>query len=161
MRAALVLLLALPAHAVPTGEVKSNDWRPPLVAQTDGASLIELKLVKCAISQLETELLPLRADKTEDCERLNRATRVTREEGLKRLRIKQGKYVFRIRNSDVPWPVDFLIRGALDKSLPVTQGGVLMKTGEIYDYPITLTPGVYVISSPLNGTYLYDLLVEQ
>ena len=159
----LVCLLALtaPALAVPTGGVVSNDWTPAPAQTADGATLIELELVRCAIPKLDKELLPLRADTVEDCERLNRATHVVREPGLKRLRLKKGKYVFRVKNSDVAWPVDFQVKGEVDKSLPVTQGGVLLKQGDIVEYPITLTPGVYVIASPLNATYPYALLVEE
>jgi hypothetical protein len=156
-----LLAFATFAQAVPTGGVVSNDWTPPPAQTADGATLIELGMVRCAIPQLEKELLPLRAEKAADCERLNRATRVVREPGLKRLRVKKGKYVFRVKNVDVAWPVDFQVKGELDKSLPVTQGGVLLKQGEVVDYPITLTPGVYVVASPLNATYPYSLLVEE
>jgi len=159
-RVLLGLLLALPAVAAPTSAPVVQDWLPTMEKSADGAWVVELKLKRCLIPELDTEVLPLRADKAADCERLNRATRVIRESGIRRLRLKTGKYVFRVRNLDVPWALDLELRGAHDKSLPLTQGGHI-EAGQVYEYPITLAPGVYVLRSPLNATYLYDVLVEE
>ncbi|MEZ4470888.1 MAG: hypothetical protein R3F60_08820 [bacterium] len=149
------LLLAGGAVAAPT----PPDWRPKPVLAPDGATVVELTLKRCLIAEAETDPLPLRGEDTQKCERLNRATLVTREDGLKRLRLKPGRYVFRVRNADVPWTLDFAVRGAHDKGLPATSGGAI-KLGEVFDFPMTLTAGIYVFGSPLNGTLDYALLVE-
>ena len=136
------------------------DWRPTGAPGADGATVVEVTLKRCLIAEAETDPLPLRGDDTEKCERLNRATLVTREAGLKRLRLKPGRYVFRVRNAEVPWALDFAIRGAHDKGLPTTSGGAI-RVGEVFDFPITLTAGIYVFQSPLGGTIEYALLVEE
>lgn len=136
-----------------------TDFTPKLYADPSGATLIELHVSRCLIKEAEVAPMKYTVEGATDCERINRAARPAREPGLKRMRLTAGRYVFRVYNDDVPWPVDFAIRGAIDMSLPTTGGGQ-MKAGQGLQYAIDLAPGAYVYSSPLTKSYDYELLVE-
>lgn len=84
-----------------------------------------------------------------------------RETGFKPLKLQPGKYIFRVTNSSVPYPLGFYLRGVgLKKvSLPKVSGGGLTQ-GVTQDYAITLTPGNYVFSCPLNPTPDYPIVVN-
>ncbi|MDX5359945.1 MAG: hypothetical protein LPL00_01315, partial [Alphaproteobacteria bacterium] len=76
--------------------------------------------------------------------------------------LKPGTYVFRVTNRDVPYGLGFWIRGdgVIGRAtLPSASGGGLSK-GVTKDYEITLTPGDYVYSCPLNPTPDYRIRVE-
>ncbi len=145
---AAVLLLAAPAA----------DWTPKPVKRPDGLPQIQLTLTRCLIHEAEQDPMPYSAESAKECERINRATAATRNP--RRMRLRAGKYVFRVSNRDVPWVVDFAIRGERDKALPRAAGGKL-GAGQAADYTIDLAPGIYVYSSPLGGTSEYALLVER
>jgi hypothetical protein len=100
----------------------------------------------------------LAAPDAKRCERLNRASLSART--LRQMRLVEGTYIFRVTNKDVPWRIDFSLKGAHDRSLPKAAGGQL-KTGQIAEYKIVLKRGVYAFSSPLGGTIDYPLLVEE
>lgn len=153
MRALTTLLLLGVAWATP------KDFTPPLKADPSGAQIIVLRLSPCLIKEAETAPMKYSATDAKRCEQLNRAAKVARDPGIKRMRLVAGDYIFRVYNDDVPWPVDFAIKGHMDESLPKTGGGQ-MKAGQGLAYKITLTPGSYLYSSPLNATYDYHLLVE-
>lgn len=157
----LPLLLALgwcgAAHAAPP-----VDFQPKLSAKADGTPVVVLTASPCLITEAEKDPIPYGAKDAATCERLKRATLPVREPGFKRMRLKAGKYVFRILNRDVPWPVDFALKGAHDPSLPKTGGqGGGAPAGQGLDYAVELKAGVYVYASPGNGTPEYPLLVEE
>ena len=87
------------------------------------------------------------------------------EERLKKakvLQLKPGKYVFRVTNENVPYPLGFWVRGdgILNRArLPSVSGGGLTM-GKSRDYEIDLKPGEYVYSCPLNPTPDYKLVVS-
>lgn len=137
----------------------AQDFTPALTPDASGAQIIQLRVGPCLIKDAEVAPMKYTVPDAASCEQLNRAARVAREPGLKRMRLTAGKYVFRVYNEGVPWPVDFAIRGARDESLPKTGGGQ-MKDGQGLAYAIELTPGAYVFSSPLTATFEYELLVE-
>ena len=134
------------------------DWRPKPTPRADGVPVVELSVTRCLITEAEIDPLPYTAKDATACARINRATARTRK--LRRLRLPAGRYAFRLRNRDVPWPVDFVLRGAQQKGLPSTSGGQ-MKVGQVLDYVVDLQPGVYVIASPRGGSPEYPLLVER
>ncbi len=143
---ALALLLAPPV-----------DWRPQTTQRADGAVIVPLSVTRCLMKEVEVDPLLYTAKSAASCARINRATEKTRIQ--RRLRLPAGRYAFRVRNLDVPWLVDFALKGAHEKGLPHTSGGQ-MKPGDILDYVVVLKPGVYVFGSPLGGTPEYRLLVE-
>lgn len=144
---ALALLLAPPV-----------DWRPEPAKRADGATIVALDVTRCLVKQAEVDPLLYTARSAEACARINRATAVSRVK--RRLRLAAGRYAFRVKNLDVPWLVDFTLRGAHEKGLPNTSGGQ-MKPGDVLDYVVDLKPGVYVFASPKGGTPEYALLVER
>jgi hypothetical protein len=75
--------------------------------------------------------------------------------------LKPGKYLFRVTNKNVPYPLGFYLRGSgLGRlTLPKVAGGGL-ELGKTQDYEITLKEGNYVYSCPLNPTPNYKLAVK-
>lgn len=103
-----------------------------------------------------------RTTKAQDCEAINARTGRQRLSKAKVISLKPGKYVFRIANRDVPYELGFWLRSAsaLKRAfLPSVSGGGLLP-GKVQDYAITLTPGEYVYSCPLNPTPDYVLMVH-
>lgn len=99
--------------------------------------------------------------KKADCEAINARTGQKRLAKAKALRLKPGKYIFRVTNKNVSYELGFWLRGAgLINSviLPSVSGGGLIK-GKTQDYEINLKPGKYLYSCPLNTTPDYRLVV--
>ena len=96
-----------------------------------------------------------------DCEAINAKSATARVAEAKPLQLKAGAHVFRVTNRDVPYELGFWLRGAKltsRVSLPSVSGSGLT-TGKTQDYAITLDPGEYVYSCPLNTTPDYRLVV--
>ena len=96
-----------------------------------------------------------------DCERINRDTASQRLGEARTLVLRPGKYVFRVFNKNVPYALGFWLRGTGfgRLTLPSVSGGGLT-LGKSQDYVITLKPGEYVYSCPLNPTPDYRLVVK-
>ena len=97
-----------------------------------------------------------------DCEAINEREGDARLQRSKTIRLKAGKYIFRVKNKNVPYALGFWLRGdgLLNRArLPSTSGGGL-EMGKTRDYAIELVPGKYVYSCPLNPTPDYHLVVE-
>jgi len=96
-----------------------------------------------------------------DCEKINGRTEDKRLAKHKVMKLKAGTYVFRVKNKNVPYMLGFYLRGqGLRRfTLPGTSGGGLHK-GVSRDYKITLKPGKYIYSCPLNTTPNYEIHVE-
>lgn len=124
-----------------------------------------MTLTQVACQFLESEggkNLGYKSTKAADCEEINARTGKQRLSAAKPLELKPGKYVFRITNRDVPYPLGFWLRGAslVDRArLPSVSGGGL-DPGKTQDYAIELKPGNYVFSCPLNPTPDYVLIVK-
>ena len=97
----------------------------------------------------------------DDCKKINAETLAAREAEFKPLELKPGKYIFRVTNSNVPYPLGFYVRGQGIKkvSLPKVSGGGLTQ-GTTKDYAIDLVAGEYVFSCPLNPTPDYPIVVN-
>lgn len=103
-----------------------------------------------------------RTIKTEDCEAINERTGQQRASGAKVIKLKPGKFVFRVTNKNVPYELGFWLRGATilqRATLPSVSGGGLVK-GKTQDYEIELKPGEYLYSCPLNPTPDYKVVVS-
>jgi hypothetical protein len=97
-----------------------------------------------------------------DCEAINAKSGEERLAGAKPLHLKQGHYIFRVSNENVPYELGFWLRGAtlVDRALlPSVSGGGLAQ-GSTRDYEVELKPGEYHYSCPLNPTPNYSLVVE-
>ncbi len=100
--------------------------------------------------------------KAADCAAINEKSAEDRLAEAQPLKLKPGKYIFRVANRDVPYELGFWLRPArlVDRiSLPSVSGGGLV-TGKTQDYAIELKPGKYLYSCPLNPTPNYHLIVE-
>ncbi|NQV19874.1 MAG: hypothetical protein HQ511_00500, partial [Rhodospirillales bacterium] len=84
------------------------------------------------------------------------------------LRLSPGDYVFRVSNKSVPYELGFWLRTAgFDWRNPLhrlnmtnVSGGGLTE-GATKDYAVTLKPGEYVYSCPLNPTPDYRIIVGE
>jgi hypothetical protein len=99
--------------------------------------------------------------KAADCKEINAKSGQERLAKAKVIKLKPGEYVFRVTNKNVPYGLGFWLRGTgLGRvTLPSVSGGGLSK-GVTKDYKITLKPGDYFYSCPLNPTPDYNLVVE-
>ena len=78
--------------------------------------------------------------KSADCEAINGRTGKQRLAESKTIELKPGKYVFRVKNSNVPYELGFWLRGEslVDRArLPSVSGGCLT-AGRTQDYAIEL-----------------------
>lgn len=97
-----------------------------------------------------------------DCEAINSRSGADRLARSKVLKLKPGNYVFRVTNKNVLYSLGFYLRGdgvVNRATLPSVSGGGLAK-GVTKDYAITLKPGEYIYSCPLNPTPDYRIIVD-
>ncbi|MFQ5442963.1 MAG: hypothetical protein ACE5EB_09635, partial [Thermodesulfobacteriota bacterium] len=120
---------------------------------------VELHQTPCTIIEAEESPRTFVSTNIDDCIRINKETAGQRS--FKVLRLKAGKTVFRVTNTNVPYDLGFWVRGrGVGRfTLPSVSGGGL-KTGSTKDYVIDLEPGEYLYSCPLNPTPDYPLIVE-
>lgn len=136
----------------------------PIASQAqEQATVIELTQVACQFLESENGVdHDYTTTKKADCEAINADTGQARVDSAPVLKLKPGKYVFRVTNKDVPYGLGFWLRGdgLLSRAtLPSVSGGGLT-TGSTKDYEITLKEGEYVYSCPLNTTPDYRLVVS-
>jgi len=127
----------------------------------DKPKVITLTQTGCQFVEPEGTDHHYKTSKKADCEKINDKTEDARLAKHKVLKLKPGKYVFRVKNENVPYMLGFYLRGqGLGRlTLPKTSGGGLHK-GVTKDYEITLKPGKYIYSCPLNTTPDYEIHVE-
>lgn len=135
----------------------------PSHAATGAPQIVTLTQVACQFLEREGgKNLGYKSTKAADCEEINARTGKRRLSAAKPLELAPGKYVFRVTNRDVPYPLGFWLRGAslVERArLPSVSGGGLDR-GKTQDYAIELKPGNYVFSCPLNPTPDYVLIVK-
>lgn len=148
--------LLLLIGAVGCGNVQSNSP----TSDTREAQTIALTQTGCQFIETESKDYQFKTTQAKDCQGINSKTLADRKKGFKPLRLKPGKYIFRVSNRDVPYELGFYLRGegVSSVTLPKVSGGGLNK-GTTQDYQITLKPGNYVFSCPLNPTPDYPILV--
>jgi hypothetical protein len=98
-----------------------------------------------------------------ECEEINAKTAAKRLAATKPIKLRPGRYIFRVTNRNVPYELGFWLRGAgtLDRlSLPSVHGKGLT-TGTTRDFEVLLEEGEYIYSSPSNPTPDYRLVVRQ
>ena len=127
------------------------------------ATVIELTQTPCQFIESENGVdMGFTTTKKADCESINAKTGAERLAKAKVLDLKPGKYIFRVANKNVPYPLGFWLRGAslIDRiRLPSVSGGGLT-LGTSKDYVVELVEGEYVYSCPLNPTPNYKLIVQ-
>jgi hypothetical protein len=126
-------------------------------------TVIELTQVGCQFIESENGVNHgFKTTQASDCEAINDRTGDERLKNAKVLRLKPGKYVFKVTNENVPYSLGFWVRGdgVLNRArLPSVSGGGLT-VGKSRNYEIDLKPGEYVYSCPLNPTPDYKLVVS-
>lgn len=159
-------LLILSLTACSTGNKASNNSSPESSnsgesGQAAPATVISLTQVGCQFLEVEAKDHQYQPKSAADCKKINSETLATRKSGFKPLELQPGKYIFRVSNSNVPYSLGFYLRGEGIKkvSLPKVSGGGLTQ-GVTKDYEITLTPGKYLFSCPLNPTPDYPIVVN-
>lgn len=133
----------------------------PSLAQE--ATVIELTQTGCQFLESENGVdHGFATARKADCEAINAETGAQRLADAKVLKLKPGKYVFRVTNKNVPYQLGFWLRGEglLGRAtLPSVSGGGL-EEGVTKDYEIVLKEGEYLYSCPLNPTPDYKIVVE-
>ncbi len=106
--------------------------------------------------------------KPSDCAAINARTAERRLATARVLRLKPGKYVFRVTNLDVPYELGFTLRqkdydwrNPVHRLTKLTVAGGGVNTGQTRDYMVELRPGEYIYSCPLNTTPDYRLVVAE
>ena len=137
------------------------DSSSPQSSKPGTATVINLTQVGCQFLEVESQDYQYQTQSKDDCQKINSETLADRESGFKPLNLQPGKYIFRVTNSNVPYPLGFYLRGTGIKqvSLPKVSGGGLTQ-GVTKDYEIELTAGNYVFSCPLNPTPDYPIVVN-
>lgn len=134
----------------------------PGAADAGEAKVIELTQTPCQFVEPEGVDHGYTSTEKADCEAINARNGETRVERSETIRLEPGTYVFRVTNRNVPYPLGFWLRGdgLINRArLPSVSGGGLSE-GTTKDYEITLEPGEYRYSCPLNTTPDYKLVVE-
>lgn len=151
------IAIALAALAAPAGALAADD-----------ATVVELTQIGCQFVEPERGVnhgyMPKSA---EDCEAINAKTAGDRLANAKVMELKPGEYVFRVTNKNVPYELGFWLRekgydwnNPIHKVTKVSVSGGGLEPGTSKDYVVTLEPGEYVYSCPLNPTPDYRLLVK-
>jgi hypothetical protein len=125
-------------------------------------TIVTLTQVGCQFVESENGVDHMfKTAKSADCKAINAKTGQARLAKAKVLRLKPGRYIFRVTNKNVPYGLGFWLRGkGLGRvTLPSVSGGG-MNPGVTLEYKITLKPGEYYYSCPLNPTPDYRLVVE-
>lgn len=155
-----LIVPSLLAAGAALGAEPTTDFTPVMTRGTEERMVIELHQGPCIFKEGEDVPLAYAAQSPDTCERLNRASKDIRQKTLRRLRLRAGKYIFRIYNEGVPWATSFWLRGAQDPALPFVRGEGI-KTGFGLDLKVDLAPGVYLYSCPVSHTLDYAILVEK
>ena len=132
------------------------------------ATVIELTQTACQFIEAENSIdHGFRSAKKADCEAINARTGANRLAQAKVLKLKAGKYIFRVTNKNVPYTLGFWLRtkgydwrNPIHKFTKISVSGGGMDTGKTLEYKVTLTPGEYLYSCPLNTTPDYKLVVK-
>ncbi len=132
-------------------------------ATSAGGTVIEVTQTACQFLEAENGVdHGFQSTRKADCEAINERTGEARLAKAKTLELKPGKYVFRVTNKNVPYPLGFWLRGeglVGRATLPSVSGGGLVE-GVTKEYHIELTEGEYLYSCPLNPTPDYRIVVK-
>ena len=129
--------------------------------------VIELVQVPCQFLEVETDH-GYTTTKKADCEAINEKSATDRVAKAKTITLKPGEYIFRVTNKNVPYELGFWLRekdynwaNPLHKLSKISISGGGMHTGTTLEYAVTLKPGEYLYSCPLNTTPDYNLVVTE
>lgn len=149
-------LFYLLAGSLALSSLAANDTR------AEAGNLITLTQTPCQFVESEGTDHGYESKSAAECKAINAEFGDKRVSASKVIKLKPGEYTFRVSNKNVPYELGFWLRGqgiTGRATLPSVSGGGLT-TGATKDYKITLKPGKYYYSCPLNPTPDYELIVE-
>jgi len=134
----------------------------------DDARVITLTQIGCQFLESENGVdHGYKPQKKADCVEINSESGAERLDSAKVLSLKPGKYVFRVKNENVPYELGFWIRepdydwrNPVHKLTKTSVSGGGLTQGRSKDYEVELKPGDYLYSCPLNPTPNYKIRVE-
>lgn len=136
--------------------------------KVQAAEVIELTQTGCQFLEPEGEDHQYKTSQKADCEKINAQTANDRLAHAKVMELKPGEYIFRVTNKNVPYELGFWFRdedydwrNPLHKVTKTSVSGSGLTTGKTQDYKVTLKPGEYVFSCPLNTTPDYKVIVPE
>ena len=131
------------------------------------AQMIELTQTPCQFLDVEADQ-GFKSTKKADCDAINAKTAKERLEKAKVLELKAGDFIFKVANKNVPYELGFWLRekdydwrNPIHKLTKISVSGGGLTTGKSRDYEVTLKPGEYLYSCPLNTTPDYRLVVTK
>lgn len=156
----LMGLLAV-AGCAANQELSSQPTSPDRETQASDVQVIMLTQTGCQFLEVESQDYRFSTTSAADCQAINARTMGDRQPGFKPLQLAPGEYIFRVTNQNVPYELGFYLRGEglSQATLPKVSGGGLLE-GVTQDYQVTLKPGSYVFSCPLNPTPDYPIIVQ-
>lgn len=129
--------------------------------------IVELVQVPCQFLDVEADQ-GFATTKKADCEEINEKTTEERLAKAEVMTLKPGEYIFKVTNKNVPYDLGFWLRekdynwaNPLHKLSKISISGGGMSTGTTLEYKVTLKPGEYLFSCPLNTTPDYSLIVTE
>ena len=136
---------------------------------TAETTVVELTQVACQFVESENGIdHDFKTGEKADCEAINADSAGKRLQAAKPIQLKAGDYVFRVTNKDVPYMLGFWLRekdynpvNPVDKLTKTSVSGGGLHLGVTQNYKVTLGPGEYVYSCPLNTTPDYRLVVTE
>ncbi|MDV7341603.1 hypothetical protein RYZ26_18510 [Terasakiella sp. A23] len=139
-----------------------------VAAQAKDVPVIELTQTPCQFVESENGTdHGYKSTKAEDCNTINAKTKADRLASAEPLTLAPGKYIFRVKNENVPYELGFWIRdhdynwkNPIHKITKTSVSGGGLTTGVSKDYEVELKPGTYHYSCPLNPTPDYTLIVK-
>ncbi len=139
-------------------------WGSP----ANAAEVINLTQTPCQFVEPEGGEKGYASTKKADCDAINASNGESRMAAAEVITLKPGAYVFRVTNKNVNYPLGFWLREAdydwknpLHKLTKISVSGGGLTIGKSLDYEVTLKPGEYVYSCPLNTTPDYRLVVTE
>lgn len=161
-----VAAIATVAGAATIGFAQTNAPVAKLAAHS--ANVINLTQVGCQFIESENgKNLGYSLAKKAGCVEINGKTGDKRLGEAKVLELESGEHTFRVVNKNVPYELGFWLRSKgydwrnpvhkLTK-ISVSGGGLVQRMSK--DYTVTLQPGEYVYSCPLNTRPDYKLVVK-
>lgn len=133
----------------------------------ENENVIRLTQTPCQFVESEGTDRGFKSARKADCDAINTKSGAERLEKAKVITLKPGRYVFRVTNKNVPYDLGFWLRSKgydwrnpVHKLTKTSISGGGLKLGATRDYEVTLKPGEYVYSCPLNPTPDYRLVVS-
>ena len=126
-----------------------------VVQEVEGGYRLELRQMPCRFAEAEPFVDFERASRDE-CEALHQQTFYRRQQHV--IVVPAGDYVISVTNVGVEYELGFWLRPAQNGETLAQGGGIA--NGQTRTYEVTLAPGEYWYSCPLNNTLDYTLVVE-